>query len=716
MLTPLVCIDDNGCMNEQKTRRMNNIKFKTILSLLLFPIFFGNVSSWGQADLFYYLPQGIARDSFAQAHSILINGDQEGALRNRYHNDTQSALAVPVKVDDHCLAVLYLEHTDAEGFTTAHQELLEKMATGLALTLEQAERSNVMRELMNISQELTKEVDLERALSFLIKQAMGALATVDAISIYYEDRNTKQIKRGYAPGVDDKRVMVDEYTAVSDSIVNKIWESEQPIYIQNVSRNLQIHHAFPTSEKLQSAAAFPLRMADERVGCIFFGYHFQHNFGKSERNILTIFAQLATLAILRVSLYNEAEQRKANLDKVGRITPIISANLGSEDDIFSVVAKELKIAFPMADNICIIQRNSEEVGNLNSIVNDDFYQAELLPNNGDTFISMGRRGIDSRVFRTEKSALVPDVMADPDYVTRIPTTKSELCVPIKVDEEYQYVVVLESDQKRAFGADDMHLLEMLAGHVGIALQNEEQFARAQRQAVGERTAMMATGLIHDINSAVASIPDLVDELEDKIDRGKDYSFPLADLRRNAEMTGRISGRLREFVITGKYEPGQINLHTMITSAINISKSKEPPHVRTETILPEDIPQIYADELWLQLLVKNLLVNAYRAIPADRNGLVQLTLEIEVDNIKLHVRDNGTGIDPKELKKVFDFGFTTKEGNRKMQGVGLYHSRLIAETHEGNLVVDSELGKWTEFTLQLPYVSPATIEFNRSDWK
>ncbi len=676
------------------------------------------LSSMGdiQSDWPEYLPQGIVQDSFTSAQNILVNSTHPGDLRNRYHHETQSALAIPVKVEDHCMAVLYLEHPDADGLTSAHQELLEKMATGLALTLEQAERSNVMRELMNISQELTKEVNLEHALSFLLKQAMGAMATVDAITIYYEDRNTNQIKRGYAPGLGDERVMVDEFTAVPNSIVNRIWQSEQPSYVPDVKQNLDFHHAFPTAQNLRSVAAFPLSMGERTVGCIFFGYSFQHNFGKSERDILVLFAQLATIAILRVSLYDEAEQRQANLDKVGRITPIISANLGSEEDIFAVIVKELKVAFPMADNICIIQKNHEDIGLMNEIINDDYYQAEELPQNGDTFISMGRRGIDTRVFRTGKSALVPDVMTDPDYVTRVPTTKSELCVPIKVDQKSQYVVVLESDQLRAFGADDMRLLEMLAEHVGIALQNEEQFAKAQRQRVGERTAMMATGLIHDINSAVASIPDLVDELADKIERGKDYSYPLADLRKNAEMTGRISGRLREFVITGRYEPAQVDLHAMLTTAINISKSREPRNVQTKIQIPDDVPEIYADELWLQLLVKNLLVNAYRAIPADREGVVHLTLETMPDHIILRVRDNGEGIPADKLKKVFDFGYTTKEGTRKMQGVGLYHSRLIAETHKGELTVDSKFGEWTEFTLQLPYVSPATIEFKTADFK
>ncbi len=671
-----------------------------------------------QSNWLETLPKGIIGEAFTSSESVLINGNQDEALQNRYHPDAQSALAVPVKVEDHCLAVLYLEHTDRNGLTEEHQLSLDKMATGLALILEQAERSNVLQELLNVSQQLTDVVNLEEVLSFLLKQTMGALSSVDAISVCYTNQATGQKMYGFTPGLHGEQVTIDEFgdTAVSQAIVNKIWQSEHPRYVQNIARDLEMQNAFPTVKKIQSAVAFPLKMGDERVGCMFFGYNFRHNFGKTEQSILILFAQLATLSILRVSLYDEAEQRQAHLDTVGRITPIISATLGSGEDIFSIVVKELKDAFPMADHVCVIKKNEDSFGMLNEVVNHDFYIEDVLPNNGDTFISMGRRGVDSRAFRTRKPQLVFDVMSDPDYVTRVPTTKSEMCVPIQLDDKTQYVLMLESDHLRAFGADDLRLLEMLAEHVGIALQNEEQFARAQRQKVGERTAMMATGLIHDINSAVASIPDLVDELEEKIERGKDFSFPLADLRRNAEMTGRISGRLREFVITGKYEPVQVDLHVLIKSAINISKSKEPPYVQTKVTIADDVPEIRADELWLQLLIKNLLTNAYRAIPADREGVVQVTAVTEPENIVLKVRDNGKGIAPEALKEIFEFGVTTKDGVGKMQGVGLYHSRLIAETHQGNLSVDSVLGEWTEFTVQLPFVSPATIEFKTSQFR
>lgn len=528
---------------------------------------------------------------------------------------------------------------DLTGLTTGHKESLKKMAADLALILEQAEQSNTLSELLDISQQLTSEISLEQSLSFLLKKTINALASVDMISVHYKDRTTGEMIAVLAPGLEGKPIRIVEIHEINNAIT-KVWESEQPIYFQNILSDPLVNKIFSLTNELQSVAGFPLKMGEERVGCMFFGYRLQHSFSEVEQNILISFAQLATLAILRFSLQHEAEERQSNLDKVGRITPIISANLGSGEDIFTVVVKELKYAFPMADHVCVIKKNKNQFHSLNIIVNDDFYEMEkALPNdNTFTFIHEERRGIDSRVFATGYSAIVPDVQVDPDYVQRISTTKSGLYVPIKSRNTSEYVLALESEQLRAFGSDDMRLLEMLAEHVGIALQNEEQLARMVRQKVGERTAMMTTGLLHDINSAVASIPDLVDELKEKIELGKDVSFPLSDLRRNVEMTGRISSRLREFVFTSKYEPAQVELHEMLESAVNIIKSKEPPHVHTEVIIPDNVPEIRADEFWLQLLIKNLLVNAYRAIPTGREGLVQIVVVPEPENIVLKVRD------------------------------------------------------------------------------
>jgi len=293
------------------------------------------------------------------------------------------------------------------------------------------------------------------------------------------------------------------------------------------------------------------------------------------------------------------------------------------------------------------------------------------------------------------------VRLDPDYILAIPTTRSELAVPIRVDGESRYALVLESNQVNAFTADDQRLLEMLAEHISIALQNQTEYKLARRREVSEHTAALAAGLVHDIKSAVANIPDLVDELEEKIETQADYTGPLKDLRRNAIVTGRLSGRLKDFVVTENFDPQWVDLRQLVRSVRENAKRLEPPHVSTSAVFCDPLPPIWADDLTLELLLRNLLENAYAAIPEGREGIVQIEVETAGENVLIHVRDNGKGIAPNKLAEIFEFGYSTKTEKNNMTGVGLFQCRRIAENHNGTLEVKTVPGLETVFTLTLP---------------
>ncbi len=645
---------------------------------------------------------GIIEEAFKLSRPTSIHHagrKSTGRLPQRYNEDTRSALAVPVRITGHCFAVLYLESRNPEGFTEEQQHHLERIATHLALTLEQSERARVLDELLAISRQLTQNVGLENALLSLIRQAMGAMAAVDAITFYYQDRRSGRIRYGAVSG-GQNQASADEYFGQPPTIVNQVWRSNWHIVAQNLDEMPALRQAFVTTHNLKSAAAFPLRVGEERVGCMFFGYNYHHRFGKAELNILHLFAQLASLAILRTALHDEAEQRRQHLEVVGRITPVISGSLGL-DDIFPVVMREIVAAFPKADHACVVQRN-ESADRLRRFVNADFYPAEELRRGGEMFLkNTTRRGIANRAIRLEQTQNVPDVRLDPDYILAIPTTRSELAVPIRVDGESRYALVLESNQVNAFTADDQRLLEMLAEHISIALQNQTEYKLARRREVSEHTAALAAGLVHDIKSAVANIPDLVDELEEKIEIQADYTGPLKDLRRNAVVTGRLSGRLKDFVVTENFDPQWVDLRQLVRSVRENVKRLEPPHVSTSAVFCDPLPPIWADDLTLELLLRNLLENAYAAIPEGREGIVQIEVETAGKNVLIHVRDNGKGIPPNKLTEIFEFGYSTKIEKNNMTGVGLFQCRRIAENHNGTLEVKSMPGLETVFTLTLP---------------
>ena len=111
-----------------------------------------------------------------------------------------------------------------------------------------------------------------------------------------------------------------------------------------------------------------------------------------------------------------------------------------------------------------------------------------------------------------------------------------------------------------------------------------------------------------------------------------------------------------------------------------------------------IPKIecYPDEL--TQVWTNLIKNAVQATKG--RGILEITIQENVENIIVQVKDNGEGI-PKELhSKIFEPFFTTKQRGEG-SGLGLDISKKIIEKHQGEITFESEAGKGTTFTIKLP---------------
>jgi two-component system nitrogen regulation sensor histidine kinase NtrY len=106
----------------------------------------------------------------------------------------------------------------------------------------------------------------------------------------------------------------------------------------------------------------------------------------------------------------------------------------------------------------------------------------------------------------------------------------------------------------------------------------------------------------------------------------------------------------------------------------------------------------ADREHLNSIFSNLLKNALQAIPADKQGIITVTLSATFDRVKVRISDNGTGI-PEELKsKIFTPNFTTKSSG---MGLGLSIAKRYAETAGGTILFESEHDKGSSFIVELP---------------
>lgn len=119
----------------------------------------------------------------------------------------------------------------------------------------------------------------------------------------------------------------------------------------------------------------------------------------------------------------------------------------------------------------------------------------------------------------------------------------------------------------------------------------------------------------------------------------------------------------------------------------------------------DIPQISGEESQLQRALKNLLANAVKYSP--EGGTVSLGARQEDDDVVIWVRDEGVGIPPEELDKVFDKFYRVNNPAHRMvrgTGLGLALVRETMEAHGGRVWVESRLGAGSTFYVRLPVKS------------
>jgi len=133
------------------------------------------------------------------------------------------------------------------------------------------------------------------------------------------------------------------------------------------------------------------------------------------------------------------------------------------------------------------------------------------------------------------------------------------------------------------------------------------------------------------------------------------------------------------------------------------------HIHLVEDFPADLPPILADAKQAQQAILNVLLNAVQALPDG--GTLSVTTTVSTAAVQLIVADTGAGIPPENLAKIFSPFFTTKH---RGTGLGLAITRSIMEKHGGTIIVASQAGHGTTFTLTFPAaIIPAQPELTHA---
>jgi two-component system, NtrC family, sensor kinase len=251
----------------------------------------------------------------------------------------------------------------------------------------------------------------------------------------------------------------------------------------------------------------------------------------------------------------------------------------------------------------------------------------------------------------------------------------------------------------------MHTLEHRVEQKTSELQNtHQQMLRVERMvAIGKMSAVVA----HEINNPLAGILTYAKLLKKWIARGfqseqqRQEALESLDLiASESKRCGELLQNLLSFSRTSPMNLSLSDLNTVVARTIRLAEHKaEMGGVALQVGLDRTLPPMQCDSAQIEQVALALIINAIDAMPHGGNLWVS-TRMLPDDRVELQVRDDGVGIPPEILPRIFDPFTTTKEVGKGV-GLGLAVSKGIVERHGGRIEVASDLGVGTTFRVILP---------------
>jgi signal transduction histidine kinase len=218
-------------------------------------------------------------------------------------------------------------------------------------------------------------------------------------------------------------------------------------------------------------------------------------------------------------------------------------------------------------------------------------------------------------------------------------------------------------------------------------------------------AELAGGFIHEIKNHLSTLGLNLQLL------AEDFQDPQSQRERRAlERTQRLqtecqrlvdlSNDFLRFARVKDLELAPSSLATVMEEMVDFfDPMARQANIEIKCYLPADLPAVKLNQDLFKQALLNLMLNAAQAMPQGGELTIQATHES--GDICLSLIDTGVGMGPDVLSRLFRPFFSTKPGGT---GLGLATSRRIIRAHGGRLLVESEVGKGTKFTIRLPAAS------------
>jgi len=225
---------------------------------------------------------------------------------------------------------------------------------------------------------------------------------------------------------------------------------------------------------------------------------------------------------------------------------------------------------------------------------------------------------------------------------------------------------------------------------------ERQLVQAEKlSSIG----LLAAGVAHEVNTPLAVISTYAQMLAKQISEDEQKSKLLDKIAKQTFRASEIVNSLLNFSRTSTTEFIEVDVGKAIQETLNLVEHQlRKSAIEVKFDLPSALPPVRGNPGKLQQVFLNLFLNARDAMEAG--GMLSIRVRTEEGFARIDVADNGQGIQPEHLARIYDPFFTTKAA-RKGTGLGLSVTYGIVREHGGTIEVESRWGAGSRFRVELP---------------
>ncbi|MCI0329445.1 MAG: GAF domain-containing protein [candidate division Zixibacteria bacterium] len=472
------------------------------------------------------------------------------------------------------------------------------------------------------------------------------------------------------------------------SIAGRAAQSGLPILVKDLETDPRFARASLQKYETKSLLSVPLKLGEKVLGVLNLAdKQDASSFTEEDLNLLSAFASLAALALSDAQNYQESRAKVAELSALYQIATRLS-NLDRYEEMTRIVVETLGKLMEIQTGLWFTYDPEKEKLQLASEVGQNH-----RPRSSPLELPLSKaeaEAEDRALFRSHLSMKIEKAYGQKMHFLLLP-----LFGPKMLDG----VLVLGRADRKRYTEEEERLALIVTSQAATVFERQRSILNAARLVT---MGNMMTEITHDLKKPLTNVRGGLQILRDKWDELEEKDKILASLEQEAMRLSDMVKELLDFSNPRKYERQPKNLADLVRRALKLVEGDlAKKNVRLELSLSEDLPRVLVNENEIVELILNMVLNALESLPEGK----RLTLTLspvkhgQEKYVRFTISDEGAGIEPEHLSRIFERYFTTKESGT---GLGLAIVDRIVKAHGGKIDVDSTPGIGTTFKIDFPY--------------